>query len=485
MKVLFINPYSGANLINIALGNLSAFLKKYGHMVKVIDLNNNRQKDVFNFVKRVTLTWKPELIGICVHSLTYNISGQLAEFIRAVTKTPIMVGGPQITYEGEEILREFPSVDYAVIGEGEWTILELIHHYNNGKDLKEIKGLAYRDRNEKIERNPAREKIEHLDSLPYPDYSSFGIFKITDYWLLSSRGCPYDCNFCLRISGKKWRAASPTYIIGELKNAMEKYSIERFSFVDALFNLKISRVEKFCEKLIEERLNLPWRCLGVRANLVSESMVSAMKNAGCEQVGIGIETLDPEVFKEVKKGETIERIIEGIRLFKNHGIQVHGFLVIGLPYDTYEKTMRTFVNTRSLKLDSEIWQLLVPYPGSRVYDWYKKYGTIHRDYKKTDMVDFSGKLNENVVACDTPGFTRAERIKAYNLISWKTKSYPTPPGVRRISLVLYIMKNIWKYDRKNFLSHISFCIKKGLGVLIKGKLFKETGPEIKFTPDPF
>ena len=485
MKVLFINPFGKVKLINIALGILSGFLQQHGHMVKTIDFNNYQERDGFSVVKRAALKWEPDLIGISVHSTTYENSCQLAGYLRKITTTPIVVGGPQVTFKGADILKDCSGFDYAIIGEGEWTILELLDHFNGGQDIKHIRGLAYRGRNGKVEQNPAKDLIQNLDSLPYPDYSSFGISKINDYWLLSSRGCPYECNFCLRVAGKTWRAASPSYIIGEIKNAKAKYSIERFSFVDSTFNLKISRVEDFCKKLIEERIDLPWQCLGVRANIIRESMVKALKKAGCERVGIGIETLDPKVFNEVKKGETLEEIIDGIKLFQNHGIQVHGYFVIGLPYDTYQKTMSSFKNSRSLKLDSEVWQLLVPYPGTRAYRWYKEYGTIHKDYTEADTMDFSGRLNENIVACDTPEFTRAERIKAYNLISWKTRGYPVPQGVSRISLVPHIMKNLWRYDRENLSSHIKYFIGRGLELLLRGKLLQKTGTGIEFFDDHF
>src|SRR5208282_1124646 len=146
------------------------------------------------------------------------------------------------------------------------------------------------------------------------------------------------------ISGNKLRKRSPENIIEELKYAKKKYGIKSFEIIDDLFNLDIERCKKICRAILNEHLELSWACPnGLRADRVDKELADLMVNSGCTSVMVGIESADPVVLNTIRKGETIEDIERGIRIFQNAGLNVGGYFIIGLPGDSI-KSQKLSVN---------------------------------------------------------------------------------------------------------------------------------------------
>ena len=472
MKILFIDPPSHRYGLNTAFAHLAPVIRKAGHKFDFIDMNNKEVSDLKN---KIMLS-KPDAIGFSIQSLTYYVTMKIVEDIKKYYGKPIIVGGPQTFIEQENILKNYPAVDIVVIGEGEITIVELLDALKNKKNLDGIKGIIYNNR-----KNPPREFIKDLDSLPYPDYSIYDSVQYStisgkvEYSLFTSRGCPYNCSFCTTPAyyNRRWRARKPKNCIAELKYTLNQNPlIKHFMIRDENFTVNREQAKKFCRLLIKENLGLTWDCI-FRADGFDEELARLMEKAGCIKVQVGIESLDPEVFKKIDKGEDLDTVIKGIKLLRKvTNMKIFGYFVLGLPGDTFEKTIRTYKLGKKLNLDYTEWQHLMVFPKTGVAEQAKKInGKIIKDYRD--------QINPYDVGFETPEFTKEEREKAYNIIRTKEKAYRFDLDKNNVYNLIYNLKLILKYDIINLPSHLYKIAVKGFEILLKGREKVIGGVEVK------
>ncbi len=318
MKMLFVDPMgdreaAGLNL-GIAYCATSAF--NQGHTISILDLVNIRKgEQPHKRIKTAVENFHPDIIGISVTNMSFNNSKSYAEDIKSYFKGSIVLGGPEISALAGKSLELIPNADMAVIGEGEITIIDLLNAIEKKSHFESVKGLVWRD-GQKIVVNPSREFIRNLDEVAFPNYGIFGVDKMDVYPISTTRGCPYGCIFCFCNLGKKWRTRSIENVIEEIRIAKNRYGAKLFHICDPSFNIDIGRVERFCKRLIEEKLDMPWVIQGFRADRMTEDMIHWMSKANCGRIWVGIETLDENDFKNVNKGENLDDIKEGIALIK-------------------------------------------------------------------------------------------------------------------------------------------------------------------------
>lgn len=274
MKICFIDPQGVHRGLNTGLGYLCASIKEEK---KVFDFNNNSK----NIDDRLEEISKYDIIGFSLKS--FNVS-DAAQFSKKI-KTPnnvLIAGGVHISIDGQNFLKDHPLFDFAVSSEGEYVINELISYFKNGQpSIEKIPGVLYR-KDGKIMFAMAPQRVSDLKSIPFPDYKVFDSIegRISNYPLVTSRGCPYSCTYCCvkEVIGRKWYANSPERIIEELEHAVKEYSITRFNIQDDNFTLDLGRAKKFCTLLLETKLNLVWSCPnGIRADRVDRELLELMK----------------------------------------------------------------------------------------------------------------------------------------------------------------------------------------------------------------
>lgn len=418
MNILLADPPGNLMGANIGLAYLAAAAREAAHKVALLDLNHFRHSIPEIFLKEAVDRCRPDLVGFSVLTLSYPGTARLLASLRDYYRGTIVLGGAHVSVERGSLLEKHPEVDYLVAGEGEKTLLSLLEHLAGEKTLSEIPGLIYRD-NGRIKENPP-ELINDLDSLPFPDYRILGVERMETYPLLTSRGCPYHCTFCLAavLSGRKWRPRAVEPLLEELHHALRLYQIDSFTIMDDCFTLDVNRAEEFCDQLIASGLDLPWQCSnGIRADRVNENLVKKMKEAGCQRVFLGVESLVPEVFAAVKKGEVLQKILDAIKLFKKYGIGVGTFHIIGLPGDTYERSMESYRLSKKLGVNRSVWQLLVPFPGTEVYQWVAQHGRQCAPYDEATSF--------GTVTFDTPDFPENLRREAFLKLSLRNGLFPT------------------------------------------------------------
>lgn len=170
--------------------------------------------------------------------------------------------------------------------------------------------------------------------MPFPDRDTIQLDWYGEAWynkrpfmnIMTSRGCPYQCTFCVYpniIEGHKWRKRSVDNVIAELKYVVEKYGVKEINIDDPTFNISKERVIEFCKKLRANKLNLLWTC-NARVDNIDEEMLREMKKSGCKMIRYGVESGSMEVLNKMKKGITIEQIKRAFKLTKKQGILALG-----------------------------------------------------------------------------------------------------------------------------------------------------------------
>lgn len=380
MKVLLLNPNymrsyeyvskrTSMILPPLGLAYLASYLRNDGIEVRIIDLAaiDASDDDATYQISREM----PDIVGITAATNTVDEAFNLAEITKEIfPKIPVVIGGPHASILPEDTLRQCASIDISVKGEGERLLLEICRHGN----LSDIKGISYRVDGE-IVTNPARPPIEDLDSLPFPardllpnqKYQTVGVRRYPFATAVSSRGCPYGCNFCAisHIHTRTFRHRSPENFVAEVDQIVAEFGIRELNILDDNFTLIQERATRICELLINRGHDLEWKLgNGIRADRVDRSLLGMMKKAGCYRVAFGIESGNEAILKNINKGETLADIRQAVKWAKQEGLETEGFFILGNDGDT-EATMRQTIDfAKDLELDLAQFGVFIPFPGT-------------------------------------------------------------------------------------------------------------------------
>jgi len=442
--------------LNIGLGYLASSLIREGYQVRVLDLNNNSR----SVKERLAGVKDFDVVGVSVKSSTAKAAGRIAE---AIGRRDLICGGAHITIDGCNFLERNSNFRVGVVGEGEETLGEIVRAVENDVSLRGVRGVIFRE-GDKVVVNSRRSFVDDLDSLPDPNYEVFDSFRgsIGHYPLVTSKGCPYGCVYCCvgEVSGRRWRTRAPERLMEELQRAKSRYGSKSFEIVDDNFTFDLARAKRFCRLMIEHGLGLDWACYnGIRADRLDEELVALMKASGCNVVSIGVESLDDDVFGRIGKGETLEDIRRAVHLLRKYRIEVDGSFIIGLPGDSLSKTVASVRLCGEMRFDKTMWNLFVPYPGTRAWKWVNEEGRILRDWN--EGFHFGSGVKP---VFETEDFTEAERVRAYTLANTKCRGYFALMDAEKslVGNVVDIGRLVLKYDSRNFLSHVSGALRSAV-----------------------
>jgi radical SAM superfamily enzyme YgiQ (UPF0313 family) len=458
LRVCFVDPKGVHFGLNTGIGYIVSYLQKVRGVedIKVFDFNNNGD-DTDARIREIS---RYDVIGFSIKSFTRDSALDIAYKVKNENNV-LIAGGPHITLDGLNFLREHAIFDFGVAGEGEAKMADLLQMIETSKEFESVPGLFYRQGQETVfSGNP--ERIADLDDLPYPDYNTFDSVRngrIYNYPLVTSRGCPYLCTYCCvkGVMGRKWIARSVDNVICELKHAKEFYKIECFNIQDDNFSMNLKRAKAFCDSLLDEKLILKWSCPnGIRADRLDDELMKKMRASGCFAVAMGIESGVEEEFRAIKKGEDLSDIVEAVELARRNKIQVFGNFIIGLPNSTLETIRKSVIFARKLHLESCIFNLFVPFPGTEVWGWVRENGRMLMDWKD----GFTQGKNPRIVF-DTEEFPKEDRLKAYYEANIKCKNYfafmDEHDGL--IGNILNVLRSIIKYDAANIFEHFFWWIR--------------------------
>ncbi len=436
--------------LNTGLGYLSSSLSQYPDVtVRVFDFNNRHD----SIKTRLEDIKKHDIVGFSVKSTVLPQVKKLLQTL-SLKNNMVIAGGPHITLDGKNFMRENPAFDFAFQGEAEQSLSLFI----NGMPRDKIAGLI--SRNEAFNNKP--ERIEELDSLPFPAYEQFDSVSehISNYPLVTSRGCPYNCTFCCvkKVIGRKWIARGVPNIIEELSHVKKHFGVRVFNIQDDNFSMDINRAKEFCETLLKKNFTFTWSCPnGIRADRLDEELLMLMKRSGCHAIAIGIESSNEEEFNSIKKGETLGQVTWAAQKAREVGMEIYGNFIIGLPHSTLDSVRQSVTFAKEKQFNSAIFNLLVPFPGTEIYEWVRKEGKLLMPWQEAYM---QGAGRPKIVF-ETTEFPKEEREKVYFEANVAMHNYFSlmDEGDSLLKNILKVIAGIWIYDRKNVGRHIVWFTK--------------------------
>jgi anaerobic magnesium-protoporphyrin IX monomethyl ester cyclase len=410
MKVALIRPpevhkYWNETRPSLSISYIASYLEHHGIAVKIFDANFHLWP-YRETVEKVE-DFKPDLIGIT--SMTHEISmaHKIASLLKnSLHNVPTVIGGCHVTALPRETLEEFENFTYGIYGEGEQTMLSLVRCLQQGatEKLPEINGIVYRHA-QGITINPPQKRLssEELDKLPYPAFHHYyshnkALAGKHDYYvIISSRGCPYNCAFCMQVLGRQVRRRSPENVVAEIEYAIDRYSAHTVYFLDEILLFNDQLTYDTLALMIKHNLpdRIRWRGL-TRINFVNEQLINKAKEAGCFALEVGIESGSNEVLKRINKQITIEQAVEAVRIIKKAGIELDANFILGHPHETIESVKTTIDFAAKLNPTTIAVGIMTPYPGTKIYEMALRgeegYRLLTKDWSKYDK--YGGKALE-------------------------------------------------------------------------------------------
>jgi radical SAM superfamily enzyme YgiQ (UPF0313 family) len=333
-----------------------------------------------------------DAVGINVYSITRFSAAKISKDIKEIdSKIPLMIGGAHCILLKHLALSHIPHADISIACEGEHVIIDIIRFIQGKKKLSDLHGIYYREKN-KIKSGKPPKAIDNLDSLPFParhlvDKYDYGEYswgyklkkKVTS--TLTSRGCPFNCSFCLRygyiIKGWDYRLRSAKNVVKELHELDGKY---RTVFIlDDSFLADKKRAHKIFDMLLEMGTDLDLIVHGARVDSAEKSLYKKMKKAGVKVVAYGIESGNQDVLDFYNKKVTLQQIRNAIVLARKMHFFTFGYFILGAPIETEKHIKNTIKFARSLPLDAVEFSPLYFQMGSQIWDQVVKEKKISED----------------------------------------------------------------------------------------------------------
>jgi len=382
MRVLFV--YNEAECLGLEY--LSAVLKEHGHQTALAfdprlfdffrhEYRNEFLANVFNYQKdvlRKIVAFQPDAIGFQVLSANYPWAVETAsEIKKLLPEVPIIFGGYHPTASPKFVM-EHQCVDYVIRGEAEHAFLDLIQMLEAGEVDPATPNLVMRHNGDYIE-NDVRPYINDLDILPFPDkdlfYSYGSPFDIA-HMIMTRRGCPYGCTFCgnnlwrkiyfkddpnYMFTPKFLRGRTPENVVEEMRIVKNKYGVKLLRINDDDFPYDVRWLTRFSEILTDDA-RIPYKCF-VNPNSMTEETAHLLKITGCEQVQMGVQSMNPTLRKVMGRPMPEKIIARAVNVIENEGIGLFCDQIYGLPGENEDdyKAMINFYRTNPTDFVNVYW----------------------------------------------------------------------------------------------------------------------------------
>jgi radical SAM superfamily enzyme YgiQ (UPF0313 family) len=443
----------------VSLAQMAALLHPQ-YTFKIIDANAERIG--WKAFTRLLDEYQPKyyLTQLTAPTLENDMYGVfLAKARGAVT----MAFGTHITPIPRETLRPYPALDFALVGEPDLTLRDLLDHLEGKIELRSeaivriferhdtsyrpalhedgsvnlngIKGLAWR-KGAEIVLNYPRPFIASLDDLPIPlheqlplDKYRMPMIKGPFTFIVTSRGCPAGCTYCIKHVSYQFtaRVRSPELMIEEMKQ-LKKLGIHNIHMYSDLFTVSREQVMELCRRMMDEDLQIKWTC-NSRVDYVDEEMLALMGKAGCHWISWGIESGSEQILRHAHKGAYPEKVEQSLKWAKKAGIMNWGYFIIGLPGETEETIRQTIDFAKRLPLDIALFHVAAPYPGTPFFFEVVKEGWFRKG-TRWEMVDM-----DKGTVLDYPNLP-AERILYWQKRAFREWAFRPKPMLTYLKMLL-------------------------------------------------
>lgn len=436
MRVFLLAPYPEMNSIAttqyppLGLLYLGSSVQDIVDDMQILDANILKLS-IKETIKRIE-EFAPDVLGISINVVTAKVSKKIATLIKEVIPDiKLVAGGPLPTTYPDKWLEYF---DVVIVGEGEYPFREIIQRLIIGKEIaSDYPGICI------TKGNCIKAKHPDLDNLPLPAYDylkpdlqhyskTARVVKSYMAPILTSRGCPYSCVFCDKsVHGTNFRPRTPESVLKEIQWLHDKYGVRQLDILDDNFTFDINRAEKILNGIIQID-DFAINCQnGIRADKISEQLVTKMKQAGVFRIGIGIESGNPFVLKQLNKKLDLKDVVKTIRMFRKQRITVQGYFIIGFPFENKECIKDTVKFAIKANPHFANFSHFLPIIGTPIYKELQKGGCLLTDEGEAEDGFF--RLTPHF---DNPNITYEDMKKIYSWV-WR-KFYFRPYKVFDILL---------------------------------------------------
>lgn len=444
----------------LGLAGIAAYLERERIRASIIDCYAVPEAEdrIAEYLRRES----PGFVGFSCTTATFLDGVRLAEMTRnTLPEAKIVFGGVHVSAIKRRALEGFAVIDYAVVGEGERVLTELVQ--SEGGGAEGIHGLIYRDQSGEVRFSGYPEKLLELDDLPFPAYEKlegyprrytlpmFNYPATPNSTCVSSRGCPYQCSYCDRsVFRRTFRHNSARYMYEHLSYLRTRFGVRHVNFYDDQFTFNRERIMDLTDMLLREPLGMTFNC-AARAEHVDLDMLKQMKAAGCWMISLGIETGDPELLAKHRQNADLDMLAEKVRLIKRAGIRVKALLMMGLPGESEGSVKKSMDYVFSLPIDDLNLAKFTPFPGSPLYEKAHELGEFNEDWSAMDCMNFlfvpkgltKERLDELFTAFYKAHFSRLKVLLGYVAMLWKS-----PDSWRRFVLHLFAFLRFARSDRR-------------------------------------
>lgn len=389
-KILLVYPGFIVREVPLNLLYISAVLRQAGYDTKVFELTKYlRKSSFFNPLKRILNDlsdlidyYQPDSVGFSVMTMGYNLTKEMARLVKH-KEIRVIYGGFHPTVSPEETIAE-SFVDFICVGEGDHSSVNFFNRYFAGEDYTGVRGIWSKDEKGNICRNEIDDLIIDLDTIPFPDRdalpSHYYNAELTGANVLTSRGCPYSCSFCqnrflkniYKGRGPFVRYRSTENVLNEIEQLITRYGTSCLYFSDEAFTLNRKKTLDFLSGYKKRFKNLPFMCQ-TRADLLNEEIMESLKEAGCHQINIGVESGNECIRNRIlRKGLSNEQIRNAFSLAKRYGIRTQSFNMIGVPGETRENIFETINFNKELEPSRMPCTIFMPFHGTDLGEEYLK-----------------------------------------------------------------------------------------------------------------
>lgn len=459
-QIFLINPYItsierygrdvgdiGGHQMPLGIYYLAAYLLQHDEKVDIIDaefllLDHGNVVDI---LKKTRV----KIVGITATTVAFGKARSLAEMVRReLPHVIIVIGGPHMTALAEATMR-CGAFHYGIVKEGEIAFAKLVKLVlHNEGTLEHIPNLYFCD-GEKISHTPHEEFIQDLNTIPFPARQlcpnislykpPIGAFrKLPVVNMITSRGCPFECIFCDNNTfGQKTRFHSAEYVVAEIRELVNRYKTQEIAFLDDTFVLDKERLHKIFKLLKAWGIELSWTCM-TRVNNLDYDLLKFMRDNGCWQIRIGIESGNQEVLDFIKKGITLEQVINVADWCRKLKICASGFFMIGHHIDTPLTIQETIEFAATLPLTDIIVTINTPIPGTESYARAREFGT----YDESDWTSLNYWTPVFVPNGLTREFMLAKQAEMYRRFYFRPSVLLRQLGkIRSLKIMLKLLKN--------------------------------------------
>lgn len=425
----------------IGICYVGASVRAAGHDVSIIDSIGEAIKQVYYFgrknlyvnglkIEEIIARIDPATKYFCVSfpfSHEWPLAKQVCEALKKnFPHAPIIGGGEHITAMPEFSIKTCPALDFAVLGEGEETIVELISYLEAGLPVEKVAGVVYRS-GDQVVQNPRRNRIKEINAITRPAWDlipletylaggySYGVNIGRTVPLMATRGCPYQCTFCSNPSmwTTRWTARTPEDVVEEMEDYIKQYNVQNFDFYDLTAVVRKDWTVKFCNLIIQKKLNITWQLpSGTRSEALDDEVTKLLFASGCRNLSYAPESGSPTTLKRIKKKIEPDRMIKSMRTSVKNGINIKANMIIGFPGEDLKSILESYMFAVRMAWagvdDMSMW-VFSAYPGSEIFN------DLVKAKRVTDFSDdyFTGLLSysdlNNVVSWNE--YFNAQQLK--------------------------------------------------------------------------